>query len=147
MSKRKGPERVEHMVKVLRRWQGLERQAITDMAEIIEETPNPLIRLIMEIIRHDSLMHHRVQQFLVESVTQKPVAITREDVATIWEKIEDHDKVEKQTIELAKELREEAFSPVHKQLLDYLLADEQKHDTLLEQLGEVKKGMSQASGG
>jgi len=147
MNKLKGPERVEHMVKVLRRWQGLERQAITDMAEIIEEAPNPLIRLIMEIIRHDSLMHHRVQQFLVESVTQKPVTITREDVATIWEKIEEHDKVEKQTIELANELREEAFSPVHKQLLDYLLADEEKHDTLLEQLGEIKKGMDQASGG
>jgi hypothetical protein len=147
MSERKGPERVEHMVQVLRRWQGLERQAITDMAEIIEQAPNPLIRLIMEIIRHDSLMHHRVQQFLVESVTQKPVTITREDVATIWEKIEEHDKVEKQTIELAKELREEAFSPVHKQLLDYLLADEEKHDTLLEQLGEIKKGMDQASGG
>jgi hypothetical protein len=147
MSERKGPERVEHMVKVLRRWQGLERQAITDMAEIIEQAPNPLIRLIMEIIRHDSLMHHRVQQFLVESVTQKPVTITREDVATIWEKIEEHDKVEKQTIELAKELREESFSPVHKQLLDYLLTDEEKHDTLLEQLGEIKKGMNQASGG
>ena len=106
-----------------------------------------LIRLIMEIIRHDSLMHHRVQQFLVESVTQKPVAITREDVATIWEKIEDHDKVEKQTIELAKELREEAFSPVHKQLLDYLLTDESKHDSLLVQLGEIKDGMSKASVG
>ena len=147
MSKHKGPERVEHMVKVLRRWQGLERQAITDMAEIIEEAQSPLIRLIMEIIRHDSLMHHRVQQFLVESVTQKPVTITREDVAKIWEKIEEHDKVEKQTIELAKELREESYSPVHNQLFDYLLADESKHDSLLEQLGELKKGMSQASGG
>jgi hypothetical protein len=101
----------------------------------------------MEIIRHDSLMHHRVQQFLVESVTQKPVTVTREDVAAIWEKIEAHDKVEKQTIELAKELREEAFSPVHKQLLDYLLVDESKHDSLLEQLEEVKRGMSQSSGG
>jgi hypothetical protein len=147
MSERKGPERVDHFVKVLRRWQGLERQAITDMAEIIEEAQSPLIRLIMEIIRHDSLMHHRVQQFLVESVTQKPVTVTREDVAAIWDKIEAHDKVEKQTIELAKELREEAFSPVHKQLLDYLLVDESKHDSLLEQLEEVKRGMSQASGG
>ena len=32
MSNRKGPEKVEHMVNVLRRWQGLERQAINDMA-------------------------------------------------------------------------------------------------------------------
>jgi hypothetical protein len=30
-----GPERVENMVKVLRQWQGLERHAMNDMAEII----------------------------------------------------------------------------------------------------------------
>jgi mRNA deadenylase 3'-5' endonuclease subunit Ccr4 len=147
MAGKSGPERVENMVKVLRTWQGIERQAISDMAEIIEETQNPLIRLVMEIIRHDSLMHHRVQQFLVESVTQKEVALTREDVAQIWEKIEAHDKVEKRTIELAQELREEAWSPVHKQLLDYLFTDESKHDSLLEGLEEIKKGMSRASGG
>ncbi len=147
MAGKPGPERVESMVRVLRTWQGIERQAISDMAEIIEETRNPLVRLVMEIIRHDSLMHHRVQQFLVESVTQKDVAITREDVAKIWEKIEAHDKVEKRTIELAQELRKEAWSPVHKQLLDYLFTDESKHDSLLEGLEEIKKGMSRASGG
>ena len=142
-----GPARVEKMVEVLRQWQGIERQAMTDMAEIMEETKNPLIRLIMEIIRHDSLMHHRVQQFLVDCVTKQDVALTREDVAEIWEKIQAHDEVEKKTIRLAQELRDEAWSPVHKQLLDYLLADESKHDRLLEQLEQVKQGMSRSSGG
>jgi hypothetical protein len=42
---------------------------------------------------------------------------------------------------MAKDLKEKAWSPVHKHLLDYLLADETKHDKLLEQLGEMKKGM------
>lgn len=147
MSAAKGAERVEKMVEVLRQWQGIERQAINEMAEIQEETRNPLIRLIMEIIRHDSLMHHRVQQFLIDSVTQGDVALTREDLAEIWDRIEAHDKVEKKTIDLAKQLRAEAWSPVHKQLLDYLLTDESKHDTLLEQLEQVKLGMSRASGG
>jgi rubrerythrin len=135
------------MVKVLRTWQSLERQAINEMAEVIEQTDNPLIRLIMEIIRHDSLMHHRVQQFLIDTVTRKEVSISREEVAEIWDRIEEHDKVEKRTIQMAEELRDEAWSPVHKQLLDYLLSDEKKHDSLLLQLEEVKKGMSRASGG
>jgi rubrerythrin len=147
MSAVKGPERVEKMVEVLRQWQGIERQAINEMAEIQEQTRNPLIRLVMEIIRHDSLMHHRVQQFLIDSVTQGDVPLTREDLAEIWDRIEAHDKVEKNTIKLAEQLRAEAWSPVHKQLLDYLLADESKHDTLLEQLEQVKLGMSRASGG
>ena len=143
---KKGPERVENMVKVLRQWQSIERQSISDVAEIQEKTSNPLIRMLMEIIRHDSLMHHRVQQFLVDSVTEQNVTVTREDVAEIWDRIEAHDKVERKTIELAKTLRDEAWSPVHKQLLNYLLADEEKHDTLLTQLAEVKKDMSRASG-
>jgi hypothetical protein len=142
-----GSGRVQKMVDVLRRWQAIERQAMTDMAEIMEETKSPLIRLIMEIIRHDSLMHHRVQQFLVDSVTKQDVALTREEVAEIWDKIQAHDEVEKQTIAMAQELRDEAWSPLHKQLLDYLLADEAKHDRLLEQLEQVKRGMSRASGG
>jgi rubrerythrin len=147
MAKKSGPERVEEMVSVLRTWQRIERQSINDMAEIVEETQNPLVRMVMEIIRHDSLMHHRVQQFLIDSVTEQAVTVSREDVAKIWEKIEAHDKVEKKTIELATKLRDEAWSPVQKQLLNYLLTDEQKHDGLLEQLDEIKTGMSKASGG
>jgi hypothetical protein len=90
-------------------------------------------------------MHHRVQQFLIDSVTQTDVAVSREDIVAIWDRIEEHDEVEKKTIDLAKKLKADAWSPVHKQLLDYLLTDED--DSLLEQLGELKTGMSRASGG
>jgi hypothetical protein len=72
--------------------------------------------------------------------------VTREDIAAIWESIEEHDKAEKQTIELAEKLKKEAWTPVHKLLLDYLLRDETKHDSLLEQLSELKADMSRASG-
>ncbi len=141
-----GSERVEKFLKTLRGWQFIERRAVGVTAEVSESTKNPLVRLIMQIIQHDSLMHHRVQQFLIDNVNTT-LAVSREDVAAIWEKIEEHDKMEKKTIELAGELREQAWSPVHKQLLDYLLFDETKHDKLLDGLNELKKGMSQASGG
>ena len=141
-----GTDRVTRMTDILRVWQALERQALNDTAEIIEQTKNPLVRMIMEIIQHDSAMHHRVQQFLIDSVTIEDVAVTREDIAEIWEKIEAHDRLEKRTIGLAKELRDESWSPVHKQLLDYLLSDEEKHDRLLEQLNQLKVGMTRASG-
>jgi hypothetical protein len=141
-------KKVENFVKVLRQWQAIERQSINNCAEVQEETNNPLIRMIMEIIRHDSLMHHRVQQFLIDNVTgEKTFAVSREDVAAIWEKIEEHDKIEKRTIDLARTIRDEAWNPIHKQLLDYLLRDEEKHDTLIGNLEEIKKEMSKASGG
>ena len=139
--------RVEEMVEILQRWQGIERQSMSDTAEIMEKSGSPLIRIIMEIIRHDSLMHHRVQQFLIDSVTVKDVVVTREDVAEVWDAIEAHDRTERKTIEMAETLINQAWNPVHKQLLDYLVTDERKHDGLLVQLGEIKSGMSKTSGG
>jgi hypothetical protein len=147
MAKVKGPEKVANMVKVLRAWQGIERKGISDTAEILEQTNNPLIRMIMEIIRHDSLMHHRIQQFLIDGLTEKGITVSREELGFIWEKIEAHDKAERKTIELAQQLREDAWDPIHRQLIDYLLTDEEKHDTLLGNLGAIKTGMDKASGG
>ena len=139
--------RIEEMVGVLREWQGIERQSMNDTAEIMEATENRLIRLIMEIIRHDSLMHHRVQQFLIDSVTKEDVPVRREDVAEVWDKIEAHDEMERKTIAMAEELHGKAWNPVHKILFHYLITDEKKHDAILGELNSIKEGMSKASGG
>jgi len=147
MAKQSGPDRVEKMAVLLKNWQKLERKSMDDSAAIIEESDNGLVRMIMSIIRHDSLMHHRVQQFLIDSITEADVPVTRDDLENIWDKIEQHDRLEKRTITIAEELRDQAWSPIHKQLLGYLLEDEKKHDGLLEQLRELKIGMSNASGG
>jgi hypothetical protein len=147
MKASKNSNKVDAMVNVLRDWQAIERQAINDTAEIMEQTKSPLLRLLMEIIRHDSTMHHRVQQFLIDSVEREAPTVTREEIAEIWDKLVAHDQAEKRTIQMAEDLKKQAWSPVHKQLLDYLLRDETKHDSLLEGLNEIKRGMSRASGG
>ena len=139
-------KKVEEMIKVLRQWQEAERQAMSETSRISERTESTLIRLIMDIIRHDSHMHHRVQQFRIDSVTKESTVVTREDVVAIWESIEEHDEIEKQTIAMAEKLKKDAWSPVHKLLLEYLLRSESLHDSLLEQLGEFKSDMSRSSG-
>jgi rubrerythrin len=141
MAAKKGPERVDEMVEGLKKWQSIERKSMEQTAEIMESTANPVIRMIMEIIRQDSMMHHRVQQFIIDSLTREAVSLSPEEISEIWTRIEEHDDMEKDVINMAKELKEKAWSPVHKQLLDYLLTDEAKHDRLLEQLGELKKGL------
>ena len=129
----------------LRNWQAIERESIEMTAQIMEETPNPLVRQIMEIIRNDSVQHHRVQQFLIDTMITAPVNMSHEDLAEIWTKIEEHDETEKAAIKAAKNLRETTTNHVHKILLDYLLRDEEKHDTILEQLDEFKKHLSKLS--
>ena len=141
MAESKGSQRVDNMVKMLKKWQNIERQAISDTAEIMEKTDNALVRQIMEIIRNDSVQHHRVQQFLIDSLTTSPVKLTPEELGEVWDAIEAHDEHEKEVIEIAKQLKEECRFFVQRSLLDYLLVDEQKHDTILEQLGEFKKNL------
>ena len=141
----KGPERVNEMVGLLREWQGIERKAMEQTAEIIEKTDNAYLRLIMEIIRHDSLMHHRVQGFIIDTMTTGNVALSHDELAAIWDSIQAHDETEKNVIKIAEELREKAWTPLHKHLLEYLLTDEKKHDHLLEQLEQVKRDMSRST--
>jgi len=134
----KAAEREEKMIGTLRQWQGLERQAIEETAKIMEETDNLLIRQVMEIIRNDSVQHHRVQQFIIDSMTKEALVLSREDMADIFARLEEHDKLEKETIKIANELIEETRDPVHKLLLTYLVRDEEKHDQILMSLDELK---------
>ena len=137
----KGPERVKKMVDELRRWQRIERQSVDQMADLMEATDNALVRQMAEIIRNDSVQHHRVQQFLIDTLTKEAPTLSPEEMATIWDKIEKHQKTEKDVVSIAKKLRSTSWLPVHKMILDYLLTDEEKHDKLLDQLAEFKKGM------
>jgi hypothetical protein len=141
MTNAKGPERIEKLVSALRQWQTIERKSIDSCANIMEKTDNALIRQMMEIIRNDSVQHHRVQQFIIDSLTKEQVRLTPEELGEIWEEITAHDEVERETIELAKELRKECRFFVQKALLDYLIIDEEKHETLLKSLEDFKKNL------
>ena len=128
MAESTGPERTKKLVDALKRWQGMERMSIQTMTEIIERTDNPFVRLIMEVIQRDSVLHHRVQQFMIDSVTKQAVTLTPEDMAEVWGAIEEHKKMEQGLVELASTLKEEAWDPIHKHPFDYLQTDEAKHD-------------------
>ena len=141
MASAKGQERTDELVNALREWQAIERKAIDSCAEIMEKTDNLLIRQFMEIIRNDSVQHHRVQQFLIDSMTKEAVKLTPEELAQVWDEITAHDEVERKTIELAKKLKDDCTLFVQKSLLEYLIYDEEKHEHLLQRLEDFKKNL------
>ena len=140
-AKKTGPQRTKEMVDAMKQWQGIEREAIDTCTELMEKTDNLLVRQIMEIIRNDSVQHHRVQQFIIDSLTKTPVKLSPEDLAVIWDEIEKHDAVERETIKLGKKLAKDCPFFVQKTLLDYLIYDEEKHDKLLGELEKFKKNL------
>jgi len=128
----------------MRRWQKVENAAVASTGKVVDKTSNPIIRLVMEIIQRDSLMHYHVQETIADSLEGKTVALSPDDLAKVWSLIEKHIEIEKQTIELATQclaaLRGRKMV-VQEYLLKYLLEDERKHDNLLDQLSTIKRGM------
>jgi hypothetical protein len=129
----------DKVVETLKTWQDVENQTIAHTTAVISASENPLVKLIMEIIRHDSIMHHRVQQFIVESLTTRTITLTPEELGEVWEQVEKHIKMERATIGYGEELMKAATMFVQQELVSYLLTDELKHDKLLTQLETFKK--------
>ena len=132
-------ENLEELTNTLRRWQELETATVAQTSAIIEKTQNPLIRLVMEIIRQDSAMHHRVQQVILDSLEKQAFTLTPEELGDVWELIEKHAEMEKETIALGEKARRNCRLFVQRHLLTYLIEDEQKHDRLLGQLEDFKR--------
>jgi hypothetical protein len=137
----KTAENPAELTAVLKTWQGLETATIAHTTDIIAKTKNPLIQLIMEIIRRDSEMHHRVQQVLLDSMEKQAFTLTPDELGDIWDMVEKHAEMEKATIELAEKARSNCRLFVQRHLLTYLLDDEKKHDRLLSQLEDFKRGI------
>lgn len=140
----KTKEKQARLVEVLSSWQAIENRSITQCGDIADRTRNPVIRLVMEIIRRDSAMHHRVQQFVADSIEKEAVTLTVADLEEVWGAIEAHIAAERETERLVAQAREALAGTkdvVQHYLLAYLAADEKKHDELLEGLNLIKRGM------
>jgi CheY-like chemotaxis protein len=134
----------EHLAADMESWMKIEDTAVSSTGAIIEKTGNPVIRIIMEIIQRDSLMHHRVQEFIRDTLTKESVVLNTDEMADVWDMIEKHIEIEKRTVQTARQALEALKGTkmvVQEYLLNYLMMDEEKHDKLLETLSTIKKGL------
>jgi hypothetical protein len=134
----------EDLISNMETWKKIENASIASTGRVIEKTENPIVRLVMEIIQRDSQMHYRVQEYIADSL-QKSVSLSPDELGEVWGLIEEHIKIEKKVQALAEEALEASKKSkgmlVQTYLLEYLLADENKHNLLLERLEGIQKGM------
>ncbi len=141
-------EKRERLVEILASWQQIETRSIAQCGDIADRTRNPVLRLVMEIIRRDSAMHHRVQQFVADSLQSEAVSLTVEDLEAVWGALEAHIAAERETERLVAQAREALAGTkdvIQQYLLEYLATDEKKHDALLDGLNLIKRGMYRAA--
>ena len=135
----------KEIVSNMRKWQKIEDASVSSTGQIIEKSDNPLVRVVIEIIQRDSQMHYRVQEFIADSIERKAVSLTPDELVQVWDMIEKHIDIEKRSVELAEQavatLKGQQGMIVQQYLINYLLADEKKHEELLGHLDDIKKGI------
>ncbi len=134
----------EELVANMREWQKIENRGIVSTSQIIEQSRNPLVRLVMEIIQRDSQMHYRVQELIADSLESKAIELNVDEMALLTEMIEKHLALEQRTIELAKESLEKMNGrgmAIQTYLIEYLLKDEEKHNEILQNLAGIRGKM------
>jgi hypothetical protein len=134
----------KQIISDMRQMQKVENASVASTGRIIEKTKNPIVRLVMEIIQRDSNMHYQVQDFIADSLGEKTVSLTPEELAEIWGMVEQHIELEKKMIKAVEQLQtplKGKHMVVQQYLLDYLLEDETKHNNLLERLSGIKTKM------
>lgn len=134
----------DKIVTNMRKWQKVEDVSVVQTSEVIAKTKNPVVRMVMEIIRSDSERHYRVQELIARSLESGAVSLSTDELADIWDMIEKHIEMEKKAEEYAREslaaLKGKKML-VQEYLLNYLMDDEAKHDRLLENLEKIKKNI------
>jgi superfamily I DNA/RNA helicase len=131
----------EKLLNTLKKWQKVEDDSVKSTSEIISKTTNPVVRQIMEIIRQDSAMHKKVQQLIIDSFEKEALYLSPEELGDVWNMVENHIELEKETIRLAEESRKNSKSFFVRYLLGYLMTDEQKHNEILRQMEDIKSGI------
>jgi len=134
----------EKLVHNMQQWMKIENASVVSTSQVLDKTDNPVIRAVMETIQADSQRHYKVQELIKNSLDTSSISLTPDDLSAVWDLIEKHIEIEKKTVELAH-LSLEAIKGkkmvIQEYLLHYLLEDEEKHNSLLEKLETIKKGM------
>jgi len=139
MKKGKPADMSGKLVKLLKEWQLLEDETIAHAESSIKKTKNKLVKMTMEMIKHDSQKHRAMQQMLIDSLTKEPFILSPDDLASLSEGLNKHLAAEAKSLELADEALQNSELFVTRYILSYLIADEQKHHSLLSKLNELKR--------
>lgn len=134
----------EKLVQNMKRWQKIENATVAQTAQAMEQTGNPLLRAVMEIIQRDANTHYRIQQMIIDSLEREAVHLSPEEIGRLSETIDRHVAIERDSIALAEASLEaiaRSKMVAQKYLITYLLEDERKHEKLLSDLDLIRRGM------
>lgn len=140
-------ENSEEFLSLLTEWQKLEDKTILSANEVLKKTDNPLVRMTMEIIKHDSEKHKIIQQMIRDAATKETFHLNPDELESLSDILNRHMETEEESLALAEEAYGKSELFTTRYLLSYLIADETKHHSMIKQLDELKKASISSSTG
>ncbi len=129
---------------MLRDWELLEQESSESIEQVKTKCGNPLVRLVLDIIEHDSKLHRKLQEFILNSLERKPLTLSPDEVGEVIELIRNHTRLKARMVEkVEKTLEETKDKSLHIQevLMRTLLVDERKHKEMLKGIEKVMQGL------
>jgi hypothetical protein len=122
----------------LKEWLVHEDETIEMTNKVTAASNNASVKLIMDIIRMDSVKHKRIQQYMIDSMETSAPAISYDEISSISGIINEHIELEQKTVDLSAGLADAIKFPIQARLFEYLQEDEKKHVILLKMLANYK---------
>ena len=133
------------LIETLKQWHLVEDKIVDVTDKAPDKSRSPLVRVMMEMIQHDSRLHRHMQQIIIDSIEKTAINVPEEEVEALWALLDQHRELERRSIELAETSLdaiggEKRHEPDH-YLISYLLDDEKKHEKILASLAMLKTRM------
>lgn len=132
-------EESQEFLNLIREWQALEDRTIASAEELLSRTNNPIVKMTMEMIKHDSEKHKVMQQMIIDSITKESVHLSPDELAPLSDLLNKHMEAEARSLTPADAALERSELFITRYILSYLIADETKHHSLINKLNELKR--------
>lgn len=114
---------------------------------MMRKTKNPLVKMTMGIIKHDSEKHKLIQQMMIDNLTKEAINIGPDELNALSDMLNSHMEAEAESLCLEDEAFRSSELFTTRYLLSCLIADEAKHHGMLNQLNDLKRATVATSTG
>jgi len=137
-------EQRQRIASVLKDWELLEQESSESIEQVKTKCDNPIVRLVMDIIEHDSRLHMKIREFILNSFEREPLTLSPDEVGNVIELIRNQTRLKTQIVEkVEKTMEATKDKSLHIQefLMKTLLVDERKHKEMLKGIEKVMQGL------
>ncbi|MBE0427428.1 MAG: hypothetical protein IBX72_12400 [Nitrospirae bacterium] len=128
----------EKLLHLIEEWYKLEDQTIGLSEDLKKKSDNPFVKVIAEIIEHDSKKHKIMQQFIIDALSKEAVRLAPQELIPLADVLEKHIQAEAKSVGMAHACSTVSRNYFVDFMLSVLTDDEIKHHNMLKTLDHIK---------